>query len=236
MSRPPDTVEMLLTLEPVSPELVLVDPELAQRERARLEERARLARFVEAAERRRVLEVVEPQAEEPARATWRSNIVSGRRRVLVAALMCSLFVNGVLVADLVTGTHAGGSTPLAARPTPTASTTEELNTSAPVASKRTPTLATAAVTRVVPLKAAVERKLVSLILTAPASKLPRMFVDPATGLVKNNVEVRCHRAVRRSFLCAVRLPHAVRRALVVRYRVSRNGAARFTWYGVRDVS
>jgi hypothetical protein len=225
-----------VAFEPISPELVLIDPELAQRERARLEERARLVRFAEAAERRRAVEVVAPQLEEPARAMWRTAVVSGRRRVLAAALMCSLFVNGVFVADLVTHTDAGGTTPLAALPTPTVSATAPLNMSVSVAGKRVATSAKVAPTRRVPVKAAVERKLVSLILTAPANKLPRMFVDPATGLIKNNVEVRCHRAVRRSFLCAVRLPHAVRRALVVRYRVSRNGEPRFTWYGVRDVS
>jgi len=45
-----------LRSEPVSPELVLVDPELARRERARLEERAYLEETLNIAAIRRALE------------------------------------------------------------------------------------------------------------------------------------------------------------------------------------
>jgi len=89
----------------------------------------------------------------------------------------------------------------------------------------TPTLAT---------KAAVEREVVSLILSASAGKLPRNFLDPTTGLVKNNVQVVCSRKKQRSFLCAVRLPSDVaHRALYVRYRIDKDGHGVFKWYGYR---
>jgi hypothetical protein len=80
----------------------------------------------------------------------------------------------------------------------------------------------------------VERKVISLIIEAPARRLPRKFVDATTGLVKNNVQVACRRRTTRSFLCAVRLPADRPGAGVyVRYRVGRNGEGNFRWFGYR---
>ena len=85
-------------------------------------------------------------------------------------------------------------------------------------------------------RGAVERKVVSLILSAPARKLPRNFTDPITGLVKNNVQVVCRKKQhqRRSFLCAVRLPSGrTSKALYVRYQTDKSGHGAFKWYGYR---
>ena len=82
-------------------------------------------------------------------------------------------------------------------------------------------------------KSEVERKVVSLILSAPPRRLPREFVDSTTGLVKNNVQVACRRKQRQRFLCAVRLPSGKGKALYVRYRTDKNGRGAFMWYGYR---
>ena len=89
-------------------------------------------------------------------------------------------------------------------------------------------------TAVLDTKAAVERKVVTLILSAPPRKLPRAFIDSTTGLVRNNVQVVCtkKKQPQRSFLCAVRLPSdSAGKALYVRYRTDKNGRGAFKWYG-----
>src|SRR5947207_14461415 len=77
--------------EPVSPELVLIDPELARRERARLEEKAYLQEVLDVAAFRRALEIEPAPDEETGRRTplWREAASLSRRRLMPAALMCS---------------------------------------------------------------------------------------------------------------------------------------------------
>jgi hypothetical protein len=90
-------------------------------------------------------------------------------------------------------------------------------------------------TAVADAKTAVERKVVALILSAPARRLPRDLIDSTTGLVKNNVQVVCSKKGKRmSFLCAVRLPSdSSSKALYVRYRTDKNGHSAFKWYGYK---
>jgi hypothetical protein len=215
--------------EPVSPELVLIDPELARRERARLEERAYLQSVLEhsAASPTPVQQVAPaPVATDlPRVATWRDAATFARRRLVPAALLCSLLANGFLVADLVTrkGQEAAQvavrmvTLTEGAAQAPSTSTTSRVTTIAGPATKR-----------------AVESKVVSLILSAPARKLPRDFVDPTTGLVKNNVHVVCKKRQQRSFLCAIRLPSPTAgKALFVRYRMSNDGHDIFHWDGYK---
>ena len=225
--------------EPVSPELVLVDPELARRERARLEEKAYLQSVLDVAPLRRALENLPPPVEEIARrAPWRDAATFSRRRLVPAALMCSLLVNGFLVADLVTG-KGEEATQVAIRmvtltqtsssvSAPTVQPTSAASTQAPKARR-----ATKVSTKESAAKGAIERRIVSLILLAPAGKLPRAFVDPTTGLVKNNVQVVCKRKKPPSFLCAVRPPSNTAKALYVRYRTGKKGQGVFTWYGYK---
>jgi hypothetical protein len=238
--------------EPVSPELVLVDPELARRERARLEERAYLQSVLEAAPVRRAVEdlpahTVEnppPLVEEIARRRpWHDAAAFSRRRLVPAALMTSLLINGFLVADLVAGkgddatqvairmvtlTESASSVSASSVSEPTVPPTSVVLTKAQKVRRATPS------TKASVEKSAVERKIVSLILFAPARKLPRDFIDSTTGLVKNNVQVVCNRRTQRSFLCAVRAPsQGTSKALYVRYRTSKSGDGVFTWYGYK---
>jgi hypothetical protein len=232
----------VLQPEPVSPELVLVDPDLARRERARLEERAYLKAVV--AVSNRAVETAPPQVDvaalrlavetssppvdemlEEEEERWRHVVTFARKRLLPAALLCSLLVNGFLAAQLVTRKGRETATPVAVR---MLTSPEELATApsttavAPSAPVQTAKSATA--------KTSVERKLVSLIVAAPARKLPTRFIDPTTGLVKNNVQVVCRRRPRRSFLCAVRLAgDGPAQGIYVRYRMRSDGHGVFKW-------
>jgi hypothetical protein len=223
--------------EPVSPELVLVDPELARRERARLEEKAYLKSVHDVEALRRASESQPPPVEETVRRrpAWRDATTFAKRRLLPAALMCSLLANGFLVADLV-ARHGEEAAQVAVR---MVTLTESVPTAPPVSAVATgqeetrPTTTSSTTTAPV-RKTDVERRIVSLILSAPASKLPRNFIDPTTGLVKNNVQVVCRKRKSRSFLCAVRLPSkSASRALYVRYRTDKNGRGEFKWYGYK---
>lgn len=211
--------------EPVSPELVLVDPELALRERARLEEAAYLREVIDAATlpipvETSIAAIAEPEPTTTTTTAWRSTGGFARRRLLPAALMCSLLVNGFLVAEL-----------LADEPQQTSAAAERASlSSSAVPQTLARRFSTRGATRAVVTRRTVERKLASFIVAAPAGKLPRRFVDPATGLVKNNVQIACSRKPRSSFVCAVRLPgDRVSRSFYVRYRARSNGEGSFKW-------
>jgi hypothetical protein len=221
--------------EPVSPELVLIDPELARRERARLEEKAYLQEVLDVAALRRALEVQAPPEEEPRRLKprWHELRTFSRRRLVPAALMCSLLANGFLVADLV-ARRGEEATQVAVRMVTLTASARAPTVRPPTggATRARTSQATTTFSRSLSIaKASVEHKVVSLILAAPARKLPRDFLDPTTGLVKNNVQVVCRKAKGRSFLCAVRLASSAHKPLYVRYRVHNNGRGVFTWYG-----
>ena len=214
-----------LQLEPVSPELVLIDPELARRERARLEEKAYLQSVHDVASLRRAAESQPPVAETVRRRRqWRDATIFAKRRLVPAALLCSLAVNGFLVAHFVARGFGEQATQVAVRMV--------------TATESVPAVPTVSAVSSVPgTKVAVERKVVALILSAPAGRLPRDLIDSTTGLVKNNVQVVCKKqqVQRGSFLCAVRLPSAgtSSKALYVRYRTDKNGRGAFKWYGYK---
>lgn len=215
--------------EPVSPELVLVDPELAERERARLREKARLAELVDISTLRRAVEAqVSPREPALEPSPWHTVADYSRRRLLPAALLCSVFASGLFAAHLITSNNQGSrvGVPVAVR---TVTPAHQLT------AKTTPRIQSQPSRHLDPAKAAVERRLVSLILDAPPSNLPPAFVDRTTGLVKNNVQVVCRRSTRRSFLCSARPPtEGARQGLFVRYRFARNGKGTFRWYGYRQ--
>jgi hypothetical protein len=211
--------------EPVSPELVLVDPELARRERARLEEKAYLKSVLDVASLRRAAEGQPPVAETVRRRTqWRDATTFAKRRLVPAALLCSLAANGFLVAHFVARSDGQEAAQVAVR---MVTLTESAPTVPPVPAVSTTLPRT---------KSAVERKVVALILAAPPRRLPRDFIDSTTGLVKNNVQVVCkEKSRRRSFLCAVRLSSdSTSKALYVRYRTDKNRRGAFKWYGYRS--
>jgi hypothetical protein len=220
--------------EPISPELVLVDPELARRERARLTDKARLVEYLARYEGRAAAAVQPPVVapREPRLDLSRRLASVGRRKLLPAALLCSLLANGFFAAEFVARADKVDGTPVvqvAARPSVVTTRAAPTSVANPVAATRSPR---PRMTK----KAVVEHKLVALILTAPARKLPRAFIDPKTGLVRNNVQVVCRAAKRRSYLCTVRLANARGgKALVVRYRTTRAGRSQFAWYGYKVV-
>jgi hypothetical protein len=203
--------------EPVTPELVLVDPELAGRERARLTEKARLA-TLHVADLRRAVEL-------ESRAPPEQMVVSAprdpgdvvRRRLFAATLTCSLFANGVLAAALVL--PEGHETAVGSAP-PTLG----------AASAGTASLEASPYE--LPGRSLVERKIASLVLKASPGKLPPAFIDPKTGLARNNVRVVCSYAPNHSYLCAVQRPHHDG-GILVRYRQGRHRGGTFTWYGYR---
>jgi hypothetical protein len=233
--------------EPVSPELVLVDPDLARRERARLEERAYLEAALAVAAPSNVAETSSPPVdlaalrravETPAppldgiveeEERWRHVVTFTRKRLLPAALLCSVLANGFLAAQLVARKGRETATPVAVR---MLTSTKELPAapSTTGAAPSTPVRTTKSATT----KTSVERQLVSLIVAAPARKLPTRFVDPATGLVRNNVQVVCRSKPRRSFLCVVRLADdRPAQGIYVRYHLRPDGHGVFKWSGDR---
>jgi hypothetical protein len=212
----------LLQPEPVSPELVLVDPELALRERARLEQVARLREVLDDTAAYVRTQAPSAASAEPVPATASSpspsssGAGSARRRLLVTALMCSLFVNGFLLADRLTR--------------------ESHQSAAPAVSGARQTLArpsaTVGVAGAVATRRSVERKLAASLVAKPAGKLPPRFLDPATGLVKNNIHIACRRKrSSSSFVCVVALPsERLTKNIYVRYRARGNGEGSFTWH------
>jgi hypothetical protein len=218
--------------EPVSPELVLVDPELARRERAKLEERAQLRAVHEAEDLRRAVERTLEASHLTEPVPRRSRATTSGRRVLAAALFCSLLANGLFVAKLVAPSHDVAPSAAVVPPTlvtsdPRATSSEEIQSAPTPTQELTPSQSQQALAT----KAAVERKLVSLILSAPSHKLPKAFVDPATGIIRNNVQVMCRLAMKRTYRCAIKAPSAggSRAQLFVRYRVRQDGKGVFYW-------
>jgi hypothetical protein len=218
--------------EPVSPELVLVDPELARRERAKLEERAQLLAIHQADDLRRALERTAelPPPREPEPVATTSRVAASGRRVLAAALFCSLLANGFFVAKLVTRTDEAARTAAAVVP-PSLVTTGDQNATSPQGVPPRPAKGLTPAQSKLETKAAVERKIASLILSAPPHKLPKAFIDPTTGIIRNNVQVTCRLATKRRFHCTITPPSPAspNASLFVRYRVRDNGSGVFYW-------
>lgn len=219
--------------EPVSPELVLIDPELARRERAKLEERAQLRAIHEADDLRRALEVTLATTESvddlPSRR--RAVAVASGKRILAAALFCSLLANGFLAAKLVSRNEVASSA-AAFVPAPAVRANAVPKRTSGVAARDTVKANAREAERIDATKASVEQKLVSLMLAAPARKLPRAFRDPNTGLLKNNVHVTCQRSTNQLFQCVIRMPSAsARGGLFVRYRALGTNKGEYRWLG-----
>ncbi len=234
-------------MEVISPELVLVDPELARAERARLVERAMVAEIIDAEALRLAVErAMRSQEDEESRVEREGVSTSApqyRRLALEGLLLVSLLASGVVLAVFVSG-NWDQRTSRAAFVRPTAPT---LALSASVLSDVPSRSAVASGSRAqgrraaaakpppplgrVPTEAALERRIFALIVRAPRARLPLDLIDPATGLAKNNLQVVCDRArASRSLFCVVRLAgQSERGKLLVRYRAARGGGGVFTW-------
>ena len=236
--------------EPISPELVLVDPELRSALQARLPERSPLQLVrAEHAVRAPALEPEPPRAPLPlplSLALRRSEVslqhapragARVRRRLVRILLPMSLALNAALIASAVSDSTA--SKPALSPPSVT--------TAAPKASGSAPARKpvqhtggskVAARTDVAARgarNAKVERRILGLVVESPAGKLPRALIDSKTGLAKNGLQAICRRESGRSFLCLVRpAKHKPGEGLYARYRVNRKGnGGTFSWYRYR---
>jgi hypothetical protein len=233
------------TLEWISPELVLVDPELARAERARLVELARLQPPTGAGTNGRVLEELPVQAPEEVPQTRASERQTpsrwSRERVTPVLLTLSLMANAILTAVVVADIRNGQ--PNAALPPALVTTlqggvsTKTITTSRPAGKstattpQSTPTPQAQSTAVRTEASAAVERKILALVVRSPTGKLPPALIDRSTGLAKNNLQAVCRATSSRAFLCVVRpTRHKPTEGLYARYRTSRNGKGVFTWY------
>jgi hypothetical protein len=262
--------------EPISPELVLVDPGLRRALQAQALERAPLqivlspepsrvapepapVSLSETASVSRLAAVPAPvplplSEAEPPRA--RRVLASPRRYLVRAILPISLVLNGILITLAVSDatvspqSTAGPSAVAAAAPDngkqrPSSATAKRQPTGtrkAAAARKPSAGARSGAARRTVPRLGArdprLERKLLNVIVQAPAGKLPRDLINSKTGLAKDNLQAVCRRETgRRSFLCVIRPSgHKPREGLYARYRVNKrkgNGGT-FTWYRYRN--
>jgi hypothetical protein len=237
--------------EPISPELVLVDPELrrallaqaageaqAALERARLQvvpdvepPRPEPTAEPEQAPRPTLVRLPQPAAPAPASRPAALPPLSPRppawpRRYVVPVLLpISLALNAILIAFVVSDATTS-SEPTPAPPAfdvtlPGSAAGQQPNDAKP----------TAGSAALKPRNPALERKLLTLIVQAPAGKLPRALIDSNTGLAKNGLQAVCRRETPRTSVCVVQPPrHKPGEGLYVRYRLNRKGnGGTFSW-------
>jgi hypothetical protein len=238
--------------EPISPELVLVDPELRRALQARASERPPLQVVADA--ELRLLKpapapepVALPKLALPTAGRWpiaapqplpetpqprRGALAWTRRRVVPVVLPISLALNAILIAFAVSDARVA-SEPSPAPPAldATAPGNGGQKQAKPAGTNRPADQSPK------PRNGALERKLLNLVVQAPAGKLPRALIDSKTGLAKNGLQAVCRRENGlRSFLCVVQPPkHKAGEGLYVRYRLNRKGnGGTFTWYRYRN--
>ena len=242
--------------EPISPELVLVDPELRQ---------ALLAQESLARVSLQVVPDVKPLPTSPEstperapvprpKILWRSDRrppapaasppqavevpAGGRRKLVRVILPISLALNAALIAltvsDATVSPQASSPAPVLDATAPSNNTQTSPSKSGQSSSAGSTAGAASGVAR--PRNGALERKLLNLIVQAPAGKLPRALIDPKTGLAKNGLQAICRRESARSFLCVIQPPkHKRGEGLYARYRVNSKGTGgAFTWYRYRN--
>lgn len=246
-------------MEPISPELVLVDPELAARVRALPIDLAvpYALRRSDGLTRAAVRTSYRPLAPlRPARADERPRRSRVLKRLSSSLLAISLLAGGFVAASAVSGAQSEQPrlAPASVGATVSAPSSEAKTTvrvrppakprrrpdstmkrrSAPTPKRRKQPATRAAAAR--ETSAAVERKLLSVIVQSPAGKLPPALINRSTGLAKNNLQAVCTRGDdSRSFLCVVKsaLQPAVG-PVYAYYRSTKKGGGRFTWYRSRS--
>jgi hypothetical protein len=267
-------------LEPVSPELVLVDPELAARVRASPIEEAppyalHATRVLTGAAELTPRQPV--TANGAARTDTRPGHSRAFKRLGGSLLGIGLMLSGFAVAYGVSGNESeqsavapaevGATVPAAgggsrrasartlgrqrrasvarttARARPDAKPRRRPDSRAKRSTPATPKRSTPATPKrrkraaagaaaVRETSAAVERKLLSVIVQSPAGKLPPALINRRTGLAKNNLQAVCARSSdSRSFLCVVKsaLQPAAGQVYAL-YRPTQKGRGSFTWY------
>jgi hypothetical protein len=219
--------------ETISPELVLVDPELRQEALARLE----VARPLNRAPSRppirhpHVLRVA-PAPLPPARPYAHPR----RRRALTRlapVIVPFALVFGVVVA--MAGSEVGSDTPSLVAPAgtivgPPSEHAKPPRAPAPsrVARPRQRTV------RTLPSKSTVEREVLLQAVQRPRGKLPQALIDQRTGLAKNGLEASCVLSGGRSYACVVGPARHATKGVRVRYRTDARGRAVFDWFRARS--
>ena len=244
-------------MEPISPELVLVDPDLATRVRAAPAERPR-------PEPKRTLGD-DAAAQRAGDADVRAGSTRAFKRLSAVLLGIGLMASGFIAAAAVSGTKSEPQSPPdggealapettraasvrtagrrrsasaarttvrarpAAKPKQRAADANRRRSAPPKRRKQT-TAKVAAET-----SASVERKLLTVIVQSPAGKLPPALIDGKTGLAKNNLQAVCTPSSNaRSFVCVV--TSAIQPGappVYALYRPTRTGRGGFTWYRSR---
>ena len=246
-------------MEPISPELVLVDPELAGRVRALPIDLAAPYALRRSDGLTRAAERTPYRAVSPVRGA-RADGRPGRSRVFKrlggSLVAVSLMVGGFVAASAVSGAQSeqpplapagveaivsapvsAAKTTVRARPAAkprrrSDSTAKRRNATAP--KRRKQEAAKAAAGR--ETSAAVERKLLSAIVQSPAGKLPPALINRRTGLAKNNLQAVCTRGDdSRTFLCVVKSAlQPAAGTVYAYYHTTKKGRGRFTWYRSRS--
>ena len=187
-NRPSGDVLYRGGMEPITPELALVDPDLRRADVARLA----VQPFVVAPSRVRPIgPVVSPRATR----SW------PRRAAQVVALF-ALMAAGVLVANVAARNYSS-------RPV--------LLTNSTLAATAVPT-PTPAPAVALDQRSRIEQQLLQLVIQSPSAHLPRALIDPRTGLALNNLQAVCHAGAKGGYLCVVRPAlHKPGEGLSVRY-------------------
>jgi hypothetical protein len=243
-----DTIRSSLNVEPLSPELVLVDPDLARDDRTWLRQPAwRSAAHTGTVNRLPHRLTPDGRLLAVAPRGWRDTLQRLGEHGVLVLLAISLLANGVFVAGVLSGGGAALRTVVVTpppvsdaeaakegigRPSPRppgsrprgASRTTRQSTGRPAAPAAHRTVATHQA------RAAVERKILTLLIESPAGKLPRALVDQETGLAKNNLQAICRKKTRALYVCLVHPSgHRANEGLPVRYRLTRDGRDVITW-------
>ena len=197
-------------VEPISPELALIDPELARAHLAWLEDAAKVGVAALESVPDLPAAATEPQAQMRVRASpWKNAIGVG--------VALSLGVNGFFVAVLVARDR-----PAPAAPQPAAA----VGVLVPPAVPDVPAAGTASVRP----GASIEQRILSLVVSSPRTRLPAALIDSATGLPKDGLQAVCRDGPADSQLCLVRpSQHRPGEGISVRYTPSPDGRGTFTW-------
>jgi hypothetical protein len=177
----------LTTVDAVSPELALVDPELRRADIARLARLdvllglTRAGAPVASPSTRPILTSATVAAPSPVANRLRP------RRVAQLGLLAGLLAAGIMVATVAASQRAADRPELLTR--------SIINVSTPSTATVTGASANDG--------AALSRELLELIAQTP-SRLPRAFIEPSTGLAKD-LQAVCDPASRGRYLCIVRL-------------------------------
>lgn len=200
-------------MEPISPELALIDPEFAK---------AHLAWLERSAEARSAPESVPDPPAAPAPQVGTQARASLWRTGAGVAVALSLGLNGFLVAEIVARDR-----PAPAVQPPAAA----VGVLAPPPVPDVPTTPTAAARS----GAAIEQRILALLVSSPGTRLPASLIDSATGLPKNGLQAVCRDGPSGTELCLVRpAQHRPGEGIYVRYTPSPDGRGTFTWSPYRS--